>query len=318
MEQIGSISGPQPSDRRWPDWPAAQVVDAVSPTRLASICSQARFPEARRAAASQILQDHAANRLLNMVFNDRGRFMIGMLVQYLHHVRLEDEPDGGLTVGRLRRLCVQTGLSSPGRATAMMGVMRFAGYLAVAPGHRDRRQRIFVPTERMVALQRRRWSRHLTALSIIMPQGNSGLARLGEPLFEAAFLRHIVGAFVGGFRLGHCVPELFPYFERSAALITFIQLVELMGVEAASEMAPASISSLASQFGVSRAHVRKILDDAAADGFVARASGVGEPVVVLPPLIEAINRFFAASFLYTARCVDQAIADVGDAVPAAN
>lgn len=311
MEQIGSIldaaSASETATRHRPERNVA-----LSAAALTSVCAQPRFLEARRAAASQIIEDHAGNRILNTVFSDRGRFLIGMFVQYLHHVRLDGEADAGLTAGRLRALCVETGVSSPGRATAMLGLMRFAGYLTPAPGRGDRRQRLLVPTQRLVTLQRRRWTRHLEALSIIMPEGQAGLDHLGEPAFEANYLRHLVGEVIAGFRFGHYVPELDPYFERSAALLIFIQLVEL--VDAQGGEAATSISTLASQSSVARAQVRKILDQAATGGFVERARGSREPIVVRPSLIEGVNRFFAASFLYTAHCVCRALAENDDSM----
>lgn len=314
MEQIGSISDVVFAAEVQMDakTPTANAVPDISTAQLAAVCAAPRFLEARRSAASQIIEDQAGNRLLNSVFNDRGRFLIGMFVQYLHHVRLDGEADAGLTVGRLRALCVRTDTCSPGRATAMLGLMRLAGYLAAAPGRRDRRQRVFVPTQKLIALQRRRWSRHLTALATIMPEGSAALAMIGRPSFEAALLRQMAGGIVEGFRFGHYVPELASYFERTAALIAMVQLVELASATEPESAAPMSISGLAARFGVARAQVRKILDDAAVDGFVKRASGSREPVIVLPPLIEAINRFFAASFIYTAHCVRLALAESAD------
>jgi hypothetical protein len=314
MEQIGSISDAAPPGEAAMDAeisvaPAAHDITAAE---LPAVCALPRFLEARRAAASQIIEDHAGNRLLNSVFNDRGRFLIGMFVQYLHHVRLDGETEAGLTVGRLRALCVKTGTSSPGRATAMLGLMRLSGYVTAAPRPRDGRQRVFVPTQRLVALQRRRWSRHLAALSLIMPEGRAGLDRIGDPVFEAALLRHMAGGIVEGFRFGHYVPELASYFERTAALIILVQLAELVSASAPKSAAPTSISRLAGQFGVARAQARKILDDAAADGFIRRASGSREPIVVLPALTEAVSRFFAASFLYTAHCVRLALAETAN------
>lgn len=283
-------------------------MEAIDPARLLSLCAQPRFADARRAASLQIIEDHKSNRLLNSVFSDRGRFMIGMMMQYLHHVRLDGEADTGLTVSRLRALCVQTGFSSPGRATAMLGLMRFARYLTARRAPHDRRQQVFVPTERLVALQRKRWTRHLTALSIIMPEGALGLERMGEPWFEAALLRHMVSAIVAnGLRFASYVPEIASYFERTAALITLVQLSEL--AYASDGLAETSVSQLASQFGVARAQIRKILDHAANDGLIQRASGSRDPILVLPPLVEAIDRFFAVSFLHTASCVRAALAE---------
>jgi DNA-binding GntR family transcriptional regulator len=73
---------------------------------------------------------------------------------------------------------------------------------------------------------------------------------------------------------------------------------------------PVTISELASRFWLSRAHVRKVLDLAAADGFIRRTAGSRDPIVVLPALREATDRFFASAFLLARHCIRKAIAAI--------
>ncbi|HEX3864937.1 MAG TPA: hypothetical protein VHY35_24890 [Stellaceae bacterium] len=278
----------------------------ISPATIAELRRNPRFFEARQSAGLQIVSDHTGSRLLNSVVNDRGRFMIVMFAQYLHHAVLPGESEAGLTVGRLRRLCAETGIASPGRATAMLNLMRFAGYVRVASGNGDRRRRVLVPAERLLALQRRRWSRHLTALSLVMPEGSEGLRFFCEPWFESGLVRNMVGEFIRGFRFADFVPELAPYFERNGALITLLQLAMIADRDV-SDAAPLTISRLASQFGIARTQVRNILDDAENGGLIERTGIAGAPIVALPRLADAIDRFLATSFFYTAHSVRLAI-----------
>jgi len=59
-----------------------------------------------------------------------------------------------------------------------------------------------------------------------------------------------------------------------------------------------SISALARQFGVSRVHVRTLLRDAASAGYIVWPDGIDAKVIVLPPLQDAVETFFASAFLY--------------------
>lgn len=67
-----------------------------------------------------------------------------------------------------------------------------------------------------------------------------------------------------------------------------------------------SISALARRFGVSRVHIIKLLDDAAADDLIARSQGEGNEITVLPRLAETLRDMLASMYLYFADCARQA------------
>lgn len=315
MANFGFISRDPTSGELAPSAPRDKAVPPImTAAEIAALAAHPRFTDARQVLALGIIEDHTANRLLNRVFNDRGRFVIGMFAQYLHHFRLDGESEAGLTAARLRALCARTGISSPGRATALLGLMRFAGYLSRAPRDRvgsDRRQRLLVPTARLVALQRQRWLRQLTALSLITPEGARGRELLGQAWFERALLGHMVRPYLGGFRFVDQVPELARYIERNGCLLILAKLALPSGAAPASSAPPPTISGLSSEFGVSRAHIRNLLEDAAADGFVERPAGLRQPIVVRPALVRAVDRFFATGLAYAAHCVRLALAEHG-------
>jgi DNA-binding IclR family transcriptional regulator len=70
-----------------------------------------------------------------------------------------------------------------------------------------------------------------------------------------------------------------------------------------------SLSELSRSFGVSRAHVRRLIQDAARQGLMERGAD-GETIRILPRLDAAMRRATAMSFLYHADCVRRALADV--------
>jgi DNA-binding FadR family transcriptional regulator len=76
---------------------------------------------------------------------------------------------------------------------------------------------------------------------------------------------------------------------------------------------PVSSSALSRRFGVSRAHVRRLLQDAESQGLLERLEG--NRVRLLPRLSQAAGDFMALQFLLVAHCAQGALADIGRARP---
>ena len=263
------------------------------------------FQEAVRVAIGGLIGIYSHNRLLNRVINDRGRAIGGMIALYLHYISAPEGKGTGLTVGRFQALCVDLKICSPGRAWALLALMRFAGYLAPEPGGSDGRQRRLAPTKHLIEAQRQRWKCQFEALALIIPEGRELLKLLDRPEFMAAFLRHLGTSYLAGFRVLHYAPELARLAESNAGLLVICCLFSSLpgGVAAPGGTAVSvSISALSARFGISRAHARKLLADAAEAGLVRRADGSEMIVIVLPRLVHTINNFFAALFTLLAHC----------------
>jgi hypothetical protein len=74
---------------------------------------------------------------------------------------------------------------------------------------------------------------------------------------------------------------------------------------------PVSISTLAHRYGVSRAHVGKLLRDAESDGFLSLSDPGGYRVTLAPRLVDAAHNFLATAFLYVGRRAAQAVVATG-------
>ncbi len=272
-----------------------------------------RFREATRALIGGLVERYSRNRLLNCVVNDRGRLVGSLIALYLHFSSVPGDQGSGLTAGRFRTFCVDLKLCSPGRAQALLLLMRYAGYLAPAPCASDRRRRCLVPTERMIEEQQQRWSLQFEAMALITPAGGVALKLQGRQEFTAAFMRHLGATFLGGFRLLDHAPDLARLVENNAGLLV---VASLFGAALDSQLGPdgaavpVSISSLAIRFGIARAHARNLLADATEAGLVRR-TGRSETVVVLPRLVQAGSSFFAALFAVQAHCAQAAAEEIG-------
>ena len=104
------------------------------------------------------------------------------------------------------------------------------------------------------------------------------------------------------------------FADRNAGMMILFSLIE---TAAPNDTVPPrqpvtlSLSSVSRRFGVSRAHVRNLLRDAADMGLIQRSSGAdNSEYVVLAPLAEATRKFFATMFLVVAASIAAAIEEI--------
>jgi len=162
--------------------PASAVpgIDWAGPTReeVAALRRHPRFGEAMTASMRVPLDLYHGNRILNLITNDRGRYILAIFALHLHYSRRPQDPGSGLTATRLQTMCAEQGVCSFGRAGALIRLLRWTGYLTDAPATQDRRVRLLMPTERLFEIHRERWRRQLRA--VIEPgQHQAGRERRG-------------------------------------------------------------------------------------------------------------------------------------------
>jgi DNA-binding MarR family transcriptional regulator len=263
-----------------------------------------RFAAAIRTFAGGMLAIYRGNRVLNMVINDRGRMLIAYLALYLHDQSAPDGRGSGFSIGHLKAVAAASGIASPGRTSAMLAVMRMAGYIASASAPDDRRRHILVPTERLRLAHRERWERVAATLREVIPEAAAAFA-LHDPEFEAAYVRHTTDYFLAGFRIVDLAPKLHLFADRNAGMMILFSMILAGEPDDAilpTRPLPISISALAHRFGVSRVHVRTLLRDAEAAGLIERTGERGSHIVIRSRLAEAAETFFASAFLFTAHC----------------
>lgn len=276
-----------------------------TPDEIAALRRHPRFGEASTRLIAGLTGYYRGNRVLNRVLNDRGRALMGLLILDLHY---NGAAEGGLTATRLARICVETGVCSKGRVTAMLGILRLFGFLVEAPSS-DGRTRRLAPTEKLLAAHRARWRHFLEALAVVSPDGRAALGRLEDPGFVAAQVGAMGAMYRAGMRVIGYVPELSRIVSRDAGVMVVLTLVrEARRVgRAPHEPLDVTISALAGRFSVSRGHVLSILRDAEREGLIERSGPRGEGIALRPALLDAADRFAAAGMLIHAVSVRTAL-----------
>jgi DNA-binding MarR family transcriptional regulator len=283
--------------------------DPAAPATVAQLRRQPGFADAMRASAASLTEMYQGGHLLNWLMDDRARLLFGYLTLYLHYTRDPADPTSGLTPTRMKIMSAEQGICSSGRATAMLSLMRFGGYLAPEVSA-DGRQRRLVPTGRLLDMLQARWRVHFGAMAPLLPDGNAMLAALSEPDFGPRLVVGISKRFLAGFRFLTYAPDLGLFAERNAGMLILASLLTSGGPDDAmppQRAVPISISALARRFKVSRPHVLKLIRDAAAEGLIERTGQDGDHVVIRPRLAEAAQNFFATMFLLFADCAREAL-----------
>lgn len=301
MENLADLAGQGPM----PSIPTAEAIAALR--------AEPRFRQAVATIIADSIEYYQGRWLAHRVLNDRARFILASIMLYLHFDRRDDVANSGLTAARLREICVGAGLCSGGRVEAVLLMMRAGGFLDRAEGGGDPHVRRYVPTAKLINLNRSRQGRALKAIDTIRG-GTTYAPRICGDNELQAYSRFVAAAargFIAGFRIVHSVPELAPIVERDAGL-PLMMCVFLTSPEYA-EFCPerlrnASVAEMARRFKVSRVHVRSVMRAAESLGFLLRNEETAQ-ARVLPPLVAAIENFFATAFLYAEACAQIALAE---------
>ena len=263
-----------------------------------------------RANATGLLGLYRGNRFLNVLLNDRGRVLIGMFALYLHYWSADGDSAPGLTVTRMQGLCAETGVASGGRVRVLLSLMRAAAFLETVAGD-DRRRQLLQPGDRLISMQRERWDLQIRTTAMVFPEVARAQQVLHRDDFVATLVRQLLDPFRAGFRVLEPIPELILFSDRNAGLVI---LFDLLASGTAGDTFPPrqpfpiSISALARKFQVSRAHIQKLLRDAAKERFIERIGD--DQLRLLPRLSDAAQTFFAVVFAYFARGVRTALEEI--------
>ncbi len=270
------------------------------------------FPQAMAASMQAAIGLYQGGRLMNWIMSDRARALLGYLAFYLE-VAQGGPAASGLTPTRLKQACAEAGLCSPGRAGAMLALMRASGYIALVSDPADRRVRRLVATEKLRDNLRRRLGAQLDVVATLIPDMQGASSLLPRDAFERALVRWMGDQFVGGFRLLTYAQDAALFAEHNAGMMILFNLMLAAPEGSVPPRAPVatSIAGLARRFGVSRTHVLRVLRAAETAGCIARTGEHYDRIVLQPHLAEAVLNLFATIYLYLAHGVRAARAEVG-------
>lgn len=266
------------------------------------------FPVASRALASGMLQLAAADRVLDAIFKDAGRYFAAMWGFALHE-------DGGLTLPRLKTVCERSGLLSPGRARALLQFLQHCAYIQrrSSPHGPD----VYVPSPAYLSAWDRHFEASLTAVRFIAP----GIAALLGANARAEAMRQAYGRIHAAGMLAAMASEppafsivrvfLHPYAGNH--IVWTLMASGLDPQFPPARAGPVSMAGLARGCGAARSQVARIFREADEEGLATLDT---DGVVLFSEDARGQLRFFYAVQLVQILAAAARAAEP-DAVPAA-
>lgn len=228
------------------------------------------------------------NVVLNKVVTEAWRFEMLVYALYLADTRDPDNPRSGLTVSNLQKICRQQRCASPGRVFAIIGIMRLGGYLRRIKSTRDSRVVQLEPTEAFMAIVEGWNQRILQIIDAVIPEGRLAGQHVANPRFGREMRSRGALGLLGGFKLLAPFPEVDHFVSRDGGWMLLLTCVaKAMESGGGERLAPVSLdlSTFGARFGVSRSHLRRLLESAHAEGLLDAPPSNGSHIVLSPKLV---------------------------------
>ncbi|HWA29562.1 MAG TPA: hypothetical protein VG867_00610 [Rhizomicrobium sp.] len=222
------------------------------------------FAKAARTIAINALESGERDKTLASIAKDAGRYVVAMWSMYLH-------VSGGLTLPRLKEICAASGFLSPGRARAMLLFMRYLDYVEPSGRERYGTPQRYVPTEGFRTAWRAHLQTMLDAAAILEPAVQDVIDNMGDDRVMDCVARRQGEGLLALSQIRDRETALIRVFlhRHAGANLIFTLVAEGDGSDFPPRGAlPFSTARFAERFGVSRIHVRRILDAALREDFV--------------------------------------------------
>jgi hypothetical protein len=266
---------------------AAQLTDET----FTVIRAMPGFRRACEAASAEAVAQFAdLDASYQWLTKDLGRAAICMTAAILHYA-------GELTVQRLTATCVANAVSSPGRVSQVVRRCQEIGQFTVGSGPGIWTRRPASLGSGILGMLHQRARCDMRAAVTLAPELRGGLEAMQTETGAVSALMHL--ARVSGER-----PDLFTYgkkrplnffLDREAGMSIVFDLLATQRPDRTRllEEAPLSRCALAQRYGVSRAHINKLLSES------GHTQAIGDRVLFSEMLSEAVEAHFALVFAHS-------------------
>lgn len=255
------------------------------------IFSHPGFLAARDAFVDGVLALYEHDPSIDRMLLEAGRATLFIVIMCLH-ARCDDaDPATWPTVRRVVDMTLTQGLASRRRLNNLMSQFIGTGYLTLRRVPQDGRVRLVTPTEKMIGHDQDWLVAHYRPLQQLFPEASYARIMERDPAFQ--FAQRLASSFLAlGAQILSDHPIAVQFLDREAGVMILMRLLQLAGREGA--RGTISYSEISARFGVSRTHVRNLLQDAEKQGLVTLSKGEGQLVQLSATLVDAFDKFLAA------------------------
>lgn len=297
--------------------PHALFQDVMEETRL-----EPGFYSALRCEADWTIRQYSnsADPYYSKYIGDVANVLIESSAIYFDLLLRIEGTGAGATLGKLQLIAFVHGYASPRRVTMYIKRLAQDGRLKYASDGQDRRVRRLVPCEPLLATSRHNMLGLLRSAEILWPKGLASLQhrypQAGSVEWTAdqiVFYERLILA-TGKLYLSGCDP-LRPYGDvrhftsKDAGMyLMYSLLLESMketGKPSTDVAFSLNYSDAAQMTGVSRTHVRNVIEGAQERGLITDLGEGGRTMRLTSKLIDSVDRHFASLMILTKTAAQQ-------------
>jgi hypothetical protein len=258
--------------------------------RIIAMRQTPRFMEALATYGALMPAYFSDNLLLNRVVTEAWRFEMLVYLLYLHDGWNPADPRSGLTVANLQRICAEQDCASRGRVQAIIGLMRVARYLRPAAPEKDRRVTRLEPSEGFIGTVEGWNQRILQIIDSAIPESRLAESHRRHGRFGWRMRWHGAQTLLKGWKLLAPFPEVEHFVTRDGGWMLLLSCVaESLQPGDGQVIAPVSLNlqTFGARFGVSRSHLRRLLESAHGAGLLEAPPRNGAQILMSPRLVAA-------------------------------
>jgi len=257
------------------------------------ILAHPRFPFARDEFVKAILGLYEHKPFLNRLLLEASRTVLLTVIMCLYARYDEAERATWPTLRLVAESMTVHGLASASRVQDLVSRFVRAGYLERRAAPQDRRVHILMPTRKMIEQDQDFLVSHYLPLDILFPDPGYAPIMTRDPAFQLKQRLVSRDLFALGAQILAGNPVMMLFMGRDAGVMILIKMMQMAERQGDAEPVRVSYSDLGDRFGVSRTHVRNLLLEAEEMGLVRMTKAGGQFAELLPPLLQAFDRFVA-------------------------
>jgi hypothetical protein len=275
------------------------------------ILAHPRFPYARDEFVTAMLALYEHKPFLNRLLLEASRTVLTCIIMCLYARYDEADQATWPTLRLVADSMVEHQLASASRVQDLVSRLIKIGYVEQRTAPRDRRVRLLMPTKKMIAQDQDFLVSHHLPLQILFPDPGYALIMERDPAFQLKQRLVSRDLFALGAQILAQNPIMMLFQGRDAGIMILIKMIQLAGQKHGDKPLEVSYSDLGSRFGVSRTHVRKLLEAAEELELVRLTKGSAQFVELLPKVLQAFDHLVADAMSGFDLCYQLALAAPG-------
>ncbi len=245
------------------------------------ILNHPRLPEARRAYLDSFFQVYAGDPFLVRLLLQAGRFLVFHSAAVLEAAQDPSRRETWFTVAALKQYLAMFGYASERQVDHLIARLREVGYLEQHRAAKDGRVRLLATTNKLRSHHTEWLATHYVPLATLYPDHDYRAVLSRDRAFHVMHCRLCQPFYPVSARLMMTLPDTMLFFSHAAGPLIQTAVLKT-ALDAGDPNAAVPYMEAADRFGVSRTHVRNLMNAAQSAGLVRIVGRGGHSIEILP------------------------------------